>query len=393
MKYIIIGNGAAGIAAAQKIRKNDPDGDISIISDSEHLHYYKPGLIELLSQEKTIENLIVFKKDFYEKNRINNILNTTITSINTDEKFVSNGKESFYYDKILISSGAIPFIPPITGNDLNGVFTLHNAADAAKISGKALQSENIVVIGGGLLGLETANSLYRPGKNISIIESAEWLLPRQLDLQGGSTLQNMLEKRGLNFYKDANINSITGEDGTVSKVFLKSGVEIKADSVIISTGIRPDISFLSDSGIETGNGIIVNNHMQTSSENVYAAGDIAEHNGRVYGLWNPSREQGTVAGANMSNVQTEYTGSSVSNNLKIAGIELFSAGNINSENTETEVSLAEDQYIKISTKEGCIDGIIVLGNKDAVSTAKKIMAGKAAPQEILNHFSETLSPT
>ncbi|MCP4136481.1 MAG: NAD(P)/FAD-dependent oxidoreductase [bacterium] len=386
MKYIIIGNGAAGMDAAQAIRKNDPHGEITLISKSRNLHYYRPRLIEFLAGEVPLEKLVTFKPEFYEKKGISNLLNTRIVSINAEEKTVTDSEgKSYTYDKLLIASGGFPFVPPIEGVDKSGVFTLRGASDAGNILNAGKEAKNIVVIGGGLLGLETAKSLAQAGKKITVIEFASWLLPRQLDETGGKLLQELLEENGMSFLTNDSVTEIAGND-RVETVVLKSGSVITADMVIISAGVRPNLALGQSAQLEVDKGIVVNNHMETSKPGIYAAGDVVEHKQRVYGLWPAAKEQGKVAGENMAGKESEYPGTVLSSNLKVTGIDLYSAGEIHDDDLKVHVAKNNGSYKKFLLKENKPCGAIVLGDSDAVKIAQKVMNGRAEPEEFIKLF-------
>lgn len=211
MKYIIIGNGVAGTEAAMAIRKTDAEGDITLISESTRLFYYRPKLIDYLAGETTVEKFTLFKEDHYAKNRITNLLGTRIVTVDAAGKRVIDASGgSRQYDRLLLATGANPVKPPIEGADLKGVFTLRSVDDADRIMEFCSGVDDIVVVGGGLLGLETASGLKRFAKNITVVEYFSWLLPRQLDRQGGEILQAMLRKKGLSFALGDSVSEIRG---------------------------------------------------------------------------------------------------------------------------------------------------------------------------------------
>ncbi|PKL40691.1 MAG: NAD(P)/FAD-dependent oxidoreductase [Spirochaetae bacterium HGW-Spirochaetae-1] len=388
MKYVIIGNGTAGVDAALTIRKNDPLGEISIITEAENLHYYRPRLVEYLANEVPLEKFTLYKPEFYAEKNISNILNTRITAIDPAEKTVTDEKGVVYhYDRLLLATGGNPFVPPVQGIDHEGVFTLRNVADTDRIRDFSTEIESIAVIGGGLLGLETANSLQKLGKKVTIIEFAPWLLPRQLDRTGGELLQKMLEDKGLQFILNDSVASIDSIGGRfVEQISLKSGKTLKADAVVLSVGIRCNCELARTTGLSVNNGIVVNDHMETSQKDIYAAGDAAEHNNVVYGLWNVSKEQGIAAGLNMSGVQAEYKGSAISTILKITGIDLFSAGVISDEGNTVNTSVDTSSYKKLLMKEDSPVGAIVLGDRESIKIAQKVMNRNASVEEFLKHL-------
>jgi nitrite reductase (NADH) large subunit len=386
MKYLIIGNGVAGDEASIMIRNNDATAEITIISESTNYFYYKPKLINYLANEISLNEFTIHKKEFYEKINIKNILNTKIIKIDPNKNIVTaEDKTEYEYDKLLLATGSSAFIPPIKGANKNGVFSIREVEDCDNILEYIKDKNNIVVIGGGLLGLETANSLRSLDKKVIIIEYFDRLLPRQLDNDGANLLKNMLEKKGLNFILAGVVETIEGKD-KVDKVVLKSGKEIKADAVIISAGIRGRIELTKDIGIKINKGVIVNDFMQTSIENIYCAGDLVEHNEKLYGIWKASKEQGEIAGLNMVGVKTKYNGTLFSNVLKVTGIDLYSAGDFNAENGEILISKNENEYKKVIIENNKLIGAIVLGNENAVKIASKVFEGKISVEEIRKYF-------
>ena len=386
MKYLIIGNGVAGDEASIMIRKSDATAEIKLISESINYFYYKPKLINYLANEISLNKFTIHEQTFYKKMNIKNIPGTKITKINPDKNIVTaEDKTEYEYDKLLLATGSRAFIPPIKGVNKNGVFKIREVEDCDNILEYIKDKNNIVVIGGGLLGLEIANSLRSLDKKVTIIEYFSILLPRQLDNDGANLLKKMLEKKGLNFILTGVVETIEGKD-KVEKVILKSGKEIKADAVIISAGIRGRIELAKDIGIKINKGVVVNDFMETSVENIYCAGDLVEHNGKLYGIWNASKEQGKIAGLNMVGIKTKYNGTLFSNILKVTGIDLYSAGNFNTKNGEISISKNENEYIKFIIKNNQLIGAIVLGNANAVKITSKVFEGKASVEELKNMF-------
>ncbi len=382
MNYLIIGNGIAGTEAAVTIRKNDSEGDITIVSESNHLFYYRPALIEYLSDKTTVEKITLYKEDFYRKNSITCLLGTKIVKIAPGEKAVyDTAGKKYAYDRLLIATGALPSLPPFAGSDLKGVFTLRGITDADGIKSYCKNAEEIVVMGGGLLGLETASSLASTGNKVTVIEFFEWLLPRQLDREGGKILQGMLEERGLRFVLGDSVDSVTG-NGAVESVKLKSGREIKAGAVIVSAGIKGRSELAVDAGLTVNKGIVVDDYLRTSAEDIYAAGDPVEHAGCLYGIYPAARDQGRIAGLNMAGVKTGYMKTMMSNVLKVSGIDLYSAGDFNAADAQAHTCSIDSGYTKFLIRDNPI-AAIVLGDASAVKIAQKVMEGKAHPDELI----------
>ncbi len=386
MKYLIIGNGVAGTEAALTIRKNDPVGEITIISESEHLFYYRPKLIDYLAGEITIDKLTIYQKEFYDKRNIQNILGTRVEKIVPKDKItVSEDGTKHEYDKLLLATGASCFIPPIQGTDKPGVFSLRGIKDADDIRAYSRDITNVAVIGGGLLGLETAYSLRKLGKKVTVIEVYGRLLPRQLDDEGAAILRKILEDKGLSFILPGVVQAIEG-NGKVENVTLRSGVPVKTDMVLICAGIRGRDELAKDIGATVRKGIVVNDYLQTSIEHIYCAGDPAEHHGRLYGLWPPAKEQGMITGLNMAGVPTPYRGTVCSSTLKITGIDVYSAGDIEADDAEILFSKDKGVYRKLLLKNEKAIGTIVVGDSKAVIMASRMFAGETVSEEFKKYF-------
>jgi nitrite reductase (NADH) large subunit len=299
-KYLIIGNGVAGTTAADKIHQNDPTGEITIVTDEDLPFYYRVRLPDYLGGGIEESELVAKKDAWYEEKKISLLLGTKITEASPDENHVLTAAgKTLAYDRLLLANGSHPFIPPIKGSDIEGVFTLHNINDVREISQAAENISDVVLIGGGLLGLEVANALHKLGKNISVVEYFPRLLPRQLDNEGAVRLQLFFENMGFTFRLGTTTNEISG-DKRVEQVVLENGDVLPADMVIISAGVRPNLELAKMLGLSTDKGVIVDKYLQTSRPGIYGAGDIIEFEGRTYGIWPAAMEQGKIAGINIS---------------------------------------------------------------------------------------------
>ncbi|MDA8339698.1 MAG: FAD-dependent oxidoreductase [Nitrospiraceae bacterium] len=374
MKYVIVGNGIAGTTAALNIRKLDNASEIIIISEEAYPFYSRIRLIDYLAGETDERGLIIFKDEWYEKNRILPILNTKVVDISPDSKEIAlSDSQKIKYDRLLIATGGNSFVPPIAGSDKNGVFTLRNIADAKKIKEYSKDKDSIIILGGGVLGIEAGNALRKTGKAVSIVEFFPRLLPRQMDKDGSEILKKTLENMGLRFYLDARAKEIVGEND-VRGLLLEDGRLVEGGMIVISAGIRPNTLLLENIGIKPGKGIPVNDRMETAINDIYAAGDLVEHRGVFYGIWPAAEKQGEVAGINMAGGNALYEGTLPSNILKVAGVELLSAGDIDAEGKlESIVSKDADKgiYKKIVIKDNCVVGCILCGNMEG---RKEILA-------------------
>ena len=233
--YVIIGNGVAGNAAAENIRKLDPEGQIAMFSKEDRPFYYVPALPEYVAGDKEADKIIIHPQSWYDQHRIDLHLSTPVTVIDAARKVVKTEKGSFPFDKLLLATGGKSFIPPMQGADSPGVFTLKTLADADRIKQAAAQAKSVVLIGGGLLGLEAGNGLRKLGLKVIVVEFFPRLLPRQMDVAGAAILQSQMEDMGFSFHLGAVTEAIVaGPEGL--QVCLTGGEKIRGDLVLISAG-------------------------------------------------------------------------------------------------------------------------------------------------------------
>ena len=388
-RYVIIGNGVAGATACENIRKNDPDGSITMITEEDIPFYYRVRLPEFISGDITEQELIAKKEEWYRKNNIDLILNQRVVKGDKSERIIETDKgKRLEYDFLLIATGSRAFIPPIKGVNKAGVFTLRNIRDARDIVNYADSVESVVLIGGGLLGLETGNALRKLGKDLMVVEFFPRLLPRQLDSLGAKKLQEIMEGMGFSFRLGARTQEIKGEE-KVEGVILEGGEVLDADMVIISAGVRPDIELAKTMGLRIDKGIVVDDHLRTDVDTVYAAGDVAEFNGMLYGIWPAAMEQGKIAGVNMAGGDMKYTGTPMANTLKVLGVNLASAGDIDPDGLlESRTIEKQDVYKKIVIKDNKIVGCIMLGDTEGFNRIKKAMADKRDISDIKDRILE-----
>jgi nitrite reductase (NADH) large subunit len=362
-KYLIVGNGVAGTTAAENIRKEDREGSITMVTDEDLPFYYRLRLSEYISGDLTEPELIVKKDAWYRDQDIDLRLSTRVKGAEPKEKTVIlENDERLPYDFLLIATGSHSFIPPIKGADKNGVFALRSIRDGRDILAYGKEAEEVVLIGGGLLGLEAGHALLKTGKRVAVVEFFPRLLPRQLDVEGAEILQGIMEEMGFSFKLGAKTEEITG-DNRVDGVLLEGGERPSAKMVIISAGVRPNMELADPLQLDRDKGIRVNERLQTSRPDIYAAGDVAEFKGIPYGIWPAAAEQGKIAGINMAGGDMVYQGTTMANTLKVAGVDLASAGNIDAENElESRVATDKGVYKKIVLDKGRIVGCIMLGN-------------------------------
>ncbi len=375
-KVIIIGGGIAGLTAAETIRKSNSEVKVSIITDEDYYPYSRIKLSKYINSDINFDDLYIHKQSWYDDMNIDIIPSRKVEKIDSTNKEVKldNG-DTLNYDKLIIAIGGYNFVPPFPNVNLKGVFSVRNIHDIKQIQDHIRENKvkNIGIIGGGLLGIEAAWGLKSNGDyNISIIETAPRLLPRQLDEEGSLILEKLINDNGITVYKGDGVKEISGE-GLVSGIALNSGATVEAELVIVSTGIRSNLSLAKEIDIPTNRGIVVDKYMKTNSDDIFAAGDCAEYNGMVYGIWPVATEQGKIAGLNAIGINEEYKEIVPSNMLQVMGVNVFQAGDI-SESNRT-VKYDNGLYAKLFFKDNSIWGAILIGD------TKKGFALKRAIEE------------
>lgn len=301
------------------------------------------------------------------------MLNTAVSSVDKDKKQVitAHGR-AIAYDKLLLATGGISFVPPIPGSDKQGVFTLRTIRDADRIINYAEGKKRVILIGGGVLGLEAGNSLRKIGHEVTVIEFFPRLLPRQMDPAGADILRTQMEGMGFSFYLGAKTKEITGGE-RAERVILEDGTVIQGDLVIISAGVRPRAELPEKLGMTMNKGVMVNDRMETEAKGIYAAGDLIVHRDRFYGIWPAAEKQGEVAGINMAGGTASYEGTTISNVLKVVGIDLAAAGDIDDDGVQDSI-VHEDRenyiYRKMVMQDGILAGCILYGD---ISGYRKIL--------------------
>jgi nitrite reductase (NADH) large subunit len=363
--YLIVGNGVAGTTAAEFIRKQDSAGSIAMITEEDLPFYYRIRLPEFVAGAITEERLLAKKPEWYVEQQISLLTSRRVIAVDPRAKTVTTDSEGHLpYDRLLLATGSHSFVPPIKGASHAGVFTLRDIGDARAISTHAARAEHVVVIGGGLLGLETGQALRTLGKQVTVVEVFPRLLPRQLDDEGAIRLKRIMETRlGFSFRLAARTMEIIGEE-RVTGVVLESGEILPCEMVILSAGVRANLDLAITLELDHDKGIWVNDRMETSSPDIFAAGDVAEFGGQApNGIWSTAMQQGKVAGINMAGGTAVYTGTTMANRLKVVGIDLAAAGEIDVDNRyEAQITATDTTYRKIVTDKNKIIGCILLGD-------------------------------
>ena len=374
MHCVIIGNGVAGITAARAL--SEAGAEVEIYTQEAHPYYPRPRLQSFLAEKIELEELPLYSAAWYEKRGIAVHLGIEVAELDPRVKqiILANGRR-VSYGRLLLATGSRPFVPPIEGPDKGGVFTLRTIEDALAIKRWAEGSKRAVVVGGGLLGLEAARALMVLGLGVTVLEQGSYLLSRQLDAEGGALMRELIGSLGIEVALNACSQAILG-DGQVTEVLLQDGRRIEGNLILISTGVRSNTRLAQDAGLEVNRGVIVDEHLQTNTEDVYAAGDVAEFRGRVYGIIPAAIEQARAAALNMLGEEAAYEGTIPSNTLQVMGIDCTSIGVVHPPEGDgyQELRKSEAQvYRKLVLKDGRLVGAILLGDRKDVGLISRLI--------------------
>ncbi|MEC1403087.1 NADPH-nitrite reductase [Bacillus subtilis] len=366
-QLVLVGNGMAGVRAIEEILSVAKDEfQITIFGAEPHPNYNRILLSKVLQGDTDIKDITLNDWDWYEENNIQLYTNETVIKVDTENKTVITDADRIQpYDELILATGSLPFILPIPGADKKGVTAFRDIKDTDTMLAASKQYKKAAVIGGGLLGLEAARGLLNLGMDVSVIHLAPYLMERQLDAAAGRLLQNELEKQGMTFFLEKQTEEILGTD-RVEGVRFKDGTSIEADLVVMAVGIRPNTQLGTESGIPVNRGIIVNDYMQTEIPHIYAVGECAEHRGIAYGLVAPLYEQAKVLARHICGIETKpYEGSVLSTQLKVSGVEVFSAGDFNESEEKKAIKVFDEQdgiYKKIVLRGNQIVGAVLFGD-------------------------------
>ncbi|HJV32319.1 MAG TPA: nitrite reductase large subunit NirB [Bacillales bacterium] len=366
-KLVMIGNGMAGIRTIEEIIKIDPDKfEITIFGKEPHPNYNRIKLSNILQGDTTFEEIIMNPLDWYKENNIQLFTGEAVNQIDVETKRImtETGRE-VEYDELIIATGSNSFILPIPGADKKGVTGFRDVKDCEMMIKHSRQYKKAVVIGGGLLGLEAARGLLNLGMEVDVVHLMPHLMERQLDPTASTMLKKELEAQGMNFLMEKQTVEILGDDH-VNGLRFKDGTEVAADLIVMAIGIKPNVEIAKNSNIYVNRGIVVNDFMETNIENIYAVGECAEHREIVYGLVAPLYEQGKIlVGHLCGSTPAPYEGSVTGTQLKVAGVDLYSAGEIFEDDTTQAIKIHNEfdgVYKKILIRNNQIVGVVLYGD-------------------------------
>ena len=359
MKYVIIGNSAAGIGAVEGIRSTDTDGEIIIISDEKYHTYSRPLISYLLYGKTTIEKMKYRSNDFYEKKKVK-LLHKKVSKIEKNSVILEDG-DKISFDKLLVATGSRAFVPPMEGLEtVEKKTSFMNLDDALALEKMISKDSKVLILGAGLIGLKAAEGIADKVADITVVDLADRILPSILDIKSSELVKNHIEKNDVKFILKQSVATFKGNTAVLS-----GGSSLEFDVLIIAVGVRPNVAIVKDAGGEVNRGIITDSFLKTSLENVYSAGDCTESidittgESKILALLPNAYIQGECAGINMAGGSKEYTKAIPMNAIGFFGLHMITAGSYAGEMIEVS---DENNYKKLFVKDGLLKGFIIIGD-------------------------------
>lgn len=364
MKYVIIGNSAAGIGAVQGIREVDKDGQIVLISDEKYHTYSRPLISYLLKGIVTEENMIYRPLDFYEKNNVDTLLGTKVVSVDSSAKNITlENSNKVDFDKLLIATGSKPFVPPMEGLDnVKDKFSFMKLDDVKAVRDTVKQGSKVLIVGAGLIGLKAAEALEHYGADMTVIDLADRILPSILDKDASDIMQAHIESNGVKFMLGTSVKQFSENSAE-----LTNGEKVDFDFVILAVGVRPNTELAESAGGSVNRGIETDNRQAVKGvSDIYAAGDctksydISSDSEKILALLPNAFMQGNIAGKNMAGRECYYLNAIPMNAIGFFGLHIITAGCYDGEVYEERDGV---NYKKLFTKDNALKGFILMGDK------------------------------
>jgi nitrite reductase (NADH) large subunit len=363
---VVVGNGMAAARLVDELAKAALGRyAIAVIGDEPRLAYNRVLLSSVLAGETASHDIELRSAAWWRDRGVTLKYNCLATEIDVGRRELKiANEESIAFSKLVLATGSTPLWLNVPGGDLAGVHTFRDGRDVNLLLTLAAQKKRVVVVGGGLLGLEAAYGLAKAGAAVTLIHLMDRLMERQLDAPAAELLKSLVERKDIKILLNAETARLHGET-RVEGVELADGRRIDADAVIFAAGIRPNIALAKEAGVHVNRGIVVDDHLATGAPDIFALGECAEHRGICYGLVEPAYEQARVLAQHLAGRAAGYSGSIVATNLKVSGVGVFSAGDfMGAEGSESIVlnDASGGTYKKLVISDGRLIGAVLVGD-------------------------------
>ncbi len=363
---VIVGNGMAAARLVDELAKVALGRyAVAVIGDEPRLAYNRVLLSSVLAGETASHDIELKPAAWWRDRGVTLKYGCVATEIDVGRRELKiANEESIAFSRLVLATGSTPLRLNVPGADLAGVHTFRDSRDVDLLLTLAAQKKRVVVVGGGLLGLEAAYGLAKAGAPVTLIHLMDRLMERQLDAPAAALLKSLVERKGIKILLDANTARLHGET-RVEGLELTDGRRIDADAVIFAAGIRPNSALARDAGLPVNRGIVVDDCLQTGAADIFALGECAEHRGTCYGLVEPAYEQARVLAQHLAGGAAVYQGSVVATNLKVSGVSVFSAGDFMGADGSEIVVLSDVRhgtYKKLVISGGRLSGAVLIGD-------------------------------
>ena len=386
MKYVIIGASAAGLAAAEAVRKYDAQGTVTVLTEEEYMPYSRPSISYYLKGKVKESNMALRKPTFYKEKKIDVITSSKVAAIDMEKKIVKAGRKNYPYDKLCLCTGSKPFVPPmdnVEGKANALTFLDLKATKAVKTLANA--KTRAVVIGAGLIGMKAAEGLVKICKSVDVVELAPRVLPSILDVKSAKQVKKHLENNGIRFHLENTVVKASSKGKQITAVTLKDGKKLPCDLLILAVGVRSQTELAEKAGLEVNRGIITDTEtMQTSNPDIYAAGDccvstdMLDGSKKIIALWPNAVQQGNVAGAQMAGADVTVGGTYSVNAIDFFGLRICTCGLINAQGERYSDKIRQDGdiYKRLVFEGDKLVGYVLINSSDNAGMYTNLISNK-----------------
>ena len=396
MQYLIVGNSAAGLNAAEAIRARDAEGSVTIVSEENYPAYSRCLIPYFMEGKVSEEDMLYRPKDYYEANRFKALLGRKVVSVEPAAKSVTlDNSEKLPYDKLLVATGGSPKLPDTPGMDKDGVFGFRTTVDLQGILRKAKTADSAIVMGGGCVGLMAACGLHSLELKVTVVIRSSHLLSQVADPEAGEIFRRRFESNGVSVISEADVVEVQGAE-KLERVKLDNGRELPCQIVVVGKGVSPNIELVKNTDIRTHWGIVVDDTLKTSAPDIYAAGDVAETVDVVTGeqtvnaIWPAAAEQGRIAGANMAGDHQQYFGSMRMNSAEFFGLPLISTGLVKPKTGDYEILTRcmehKDIFRKVVLRDNVVVGVVLVGEIQNAGVYAVLMRKKIDVSSVIDRL-------
>lgn len=399
MKYVIVGACAAGLAAAEAIRKTDTIGSITLITQEEYLPYSRPSISYFLKGKVKENDMALRKKSYYKEKQIDVVTGTKVTAIDIENKVIRAGRKGYAYDKLCLCTGSTPFIPPMDNvSGKSNAVTFLDLAAAKEIKRLANAKTRAVVIGAGLIGMKAAEGLVKICKSVDVVELAPRVLPSILDETSAKQVKKHLENNNIKFHLGNTVVKASSKGKQITSVTLKDGAKLNCDLLVLAVGVRPQTLLAEQAGLKVDRGIITDiQTMQTSNKDIYAAGDctvstdMLDGSNKIIALWPNAVQQGSVAGVQMAGGDLTTGGTYSVNAIDFFGMRICTCGLINAKGSQysDKVKKDGDSYKRLVFEGDRLVGYVLINSSRNAGIYTNLISNRVSLDNIQGDIMDT----